>query len=111
MFTTSAPPCSAPAAARAPRRPEERAALAVEEDRRAQVGRELEVDLLRRQVPDRLADADAGVVDEDVEPPVALAVGGDHALDVLLQPEVARDGLHVEALAGELPGGRLELLR
>ena len=54
------------------------------------------------QVADRRADAHAGVVDEHVEAAVALAVGGDDALDVLLAAEVARDGLDVEALAREL---------
>jgi hypothetical protein len=48
---------------------QELGALAVEEDRRAQVDGELEVDLLGRQLADRLAGADPGVVDQHVQPP------------------------------------------
>ena len=53
--------------------------LAVEEDDRAQVDGELEVDPLGLVLAGRRADADAGVVDEHVEAAVAVAVGGDDA--------------------------------
>ena len=67
-------------------------ALAVEEDRRAQVDAELQVDLLGRQLADRRADADAGVVDQHVEAPEALAVGAHDLLHDRLVGQVAADG-------------------
>jgi hypothetical protein len=55
--------------------------------------------------------ASAGVVDEHVEAPVAVPVGGDHGLDDLLVAEVAGDVLDLIAPALQLLGGGLEVLR
>ena len=85
-------------------------ALAVEEDDRAQVDGELEVDALGLVLVDGRAGADAGVVDQHVEAAEALLVGGDHALDVLLGGHVARDLLDLVAGPAQLLGGGGELL-
>ena len=73
--------------------PQQRRALAVEEDHRAQVHGELEVDALGRGLARRRRDARRRRVDEHVEAPVAVAVGGDEALYVVLVGDVARDRL------------------
>jgi len=46
----------------------------IEEDDRPQVDGELEVEALGLDVRHRRSEPDAGVVDEDVEPPVALQI-------------------------------------
>ena len=51
--------------------------------------------MLGLDLADGCADADAGVVDEHVQAPVALAMGGDDALDLVLIAEVGGDGVHV----------------
>ena len=84
MLTTSASRCSAPAARSSVQR------LAVEEDHRAQVERQLQVDVLGLELVDRAADPQAGVVDEDVEAAEALAVGGDGGGDLLRVGDVRR---------------------
>jgi hypothetical protein len=86
-------------------------ALPVEERDGAQVRRELDVELAGRDLRDRLAHADAGVVHEDVETVVALAVRRDDAEDVLLVAEVGGDRHDVHALGLELRPRGLELLR
>ncbi len=60
--------------------------------------------------PTACADADAGVVDEHVQAPVARAVLGDDLLDLGLIGDVRGDRLHVEPVGGEPRDGGLELL-
>ena len=87
--------------------------LAQERDRRlrdeeepAHVDAHLEVEVLRGQVLDGAADADAGRVDEDVEPPELLAVLGDEPLAVGGVADVGCDRGRAELL-----GRGLHLLR
>src|SRR5258708_10102708 len=87
-----------------------RRAFAVEEEDRAEVDRELHVDVLGLNLRDRPADADAGVVDEHVEPAVALAVGVDDRLDLALVRDVDGQRLDVVAEVPEFLDGSLELL-
>ena len=79
--------------------------LARDDERRAEVDVELQGDPLRLLVGERAADADAGRVDEDVHPAVALGMGRDDA-DALVR--VAEVGGHGER--AELGCGRLERL-
>src|SRR3954451_1227795 len=84
-------------------------ALAVEEHDRAQVHVELHVDALGLHLGDRRPDAHPGAVDEHVEPAEAVAVAGDHALDLRLFGHVGRDLLDLVALRAQLlrRGGEL----
>jgi hypothetical protein len=85
-------------------------ALAVHQHHRAHVQLQLQVEPLRRDLRERRAEADAGVVDEHVEAAEALAVRGDDALDVGLVAKVRRDQL--DRVAGlEQAGGGLPQLR
>ena len=86
-------------------------ALAVEEDDRAQVDVELEIDPLGGDLGDGGADADAGVVDQHVQAPPALAVRRDDALDVVLVGHVAGDLLDLEAVVAQCGDRVGELLR
>ena len=66
--------------------------------------------MLGLDLPDGRPEPDACVVDEHVQPLVALAVRSDDVLDRLLLGDVRRDPVHVEALGEELRDGRLELV-
>jgi hypothetical protein len=90
---------------------EHRDALAQGQVDAAQVDAQLHVEPLGRMLLDRARDADARVVDQHVEPPVALAVGVDDLLDALLVAHVRGDGMGVQALVGERLDRILELLR
>jgi len=79
--------------------------LAGDEQEAAQVHAELEVDVLRLQRLDRPGDADAGRVDEDVQPAVALAMLRDGAHAVLFAAHVGGDRQR-----SELGRRRLDLL-
>ena len=85
-------------------------ALAVEQDDRPQVDVELHVDPLGDDVGDGRADAHAGVVDEHVEAPPALAVGGGDRRDPGLVGHVGRDLLDLEAGLAQPVGRGRELL-
>ena len=76
----------------------------------AQVDVELHVELLRLVVRDVAADADAGIVDEDVHAAEPIAVMGHKANHVLLLRHVGRHGLHLESLVAEARHRLLELL-
>jgi hypothetical protein len=90
---------------------QQRQGLAVEERKRAQVRRQLQVQQLRRQLADRRADADAGVVHQHVQAPERVAVGGDRADDVGLVADVGDDLLDLQAVVAQLLVGGRELLR
>ena len=85
-------------------------ALAVEQDRRAQVHGELHVDEFGLVLVDLGAYAHACVVDEHVEPPVALAVPADNFAHGFLVGQVRGDGLHLEPALAQLGGRALERL-
>src|SRR4029453_12811247 len=85
-------------------------ALAVEEDQRAQVDPELEVDLPGVDLVDGRTEPDPGAVDEHVEAPEVLAVRAHDLLYHGLLTEVAGDRVDLEALLAQPGGGGLELL-
>ena len=80
---------------------EQRQRLTRDEDEAAEVDPELKVDVLRLQVLDPSADADAGGVDEHVETAVALAVLGHEPHAILLVAHIGGDAVRAEV------GGRL----
>jgi 2-keto-3-deoxy-galactonokinase len=61
----------------------------------------LQVDLLGREIGDRLAGADAGVADQHVEAPEAIAVRAHDLLHERLVGQVAADGVDVEAVGAQ----------
>ena len=69
--------------------------LAIKEDHRSDVHVELEVHVVEPMVRCGRPDADAGVVDEHVEAPEALAMTCDDRRDGVGVREVRRDRLHV----------------
>src|SRR5207245_10275874 len=73
-----------------------------DEEYRAHVDPEREIEVLRRQVLDGARDADAGRVDEHVEPPEALAVLGHEPLARFLVGDVRGDADRTELLRGGL---------
>jgi hypothetical protein len=79
-------------------RPQQLGRLAVELDDRANVHGEPQVDVLGLLVAGRRADADAGVVDEDVEAPEPLAVPRNDGGDRVGVCEVRRHRLDVGAV-------------
>src|SRR3954452_11250237 len=83
-------------------------AVAIEEDDRSGVDVELKIDVLALVLSRRGADADAGVVDEDVQAPEALAVALHHRADAVLVSEVRRHELDLEAAGAQICGGALE---
>src|SRR5215218_4651930 len=87
-----------------------RQALAGAEDQRPQVDRQLHVEVLGLDLLHRRPDPNPSVVDEHVEPPVLLAVGGEDGDDVVLLGHVGGDRLDLKALAAQSLGGFLELL-
>jgi hypothetical protein len=104
VLTTSAGRRSRPRSAGA-------GAFPVEEHDGPEVEVELHVDALGLDVGDRAAEPHAGVVDEDVEAPEALAVTRDDVADRRLVGHVRRHGLDLVALGPELVGGAVELVR
>ena len=64
--------------------------------------------MLALVVPRGGADADAGVVDQDVEAPETLAVALDDGGDALLVGEVRRDVLDLEPAVAQARRGTLE---
>src|SRR5205823_14032438 len=76
-------------------------ALAVEEDDRADVDGDLQVDVLRLLLGHRGADADAGVVDEHIEAAEALAVASDDRADRVLVGHVRRQVLDLQAVPAQ----------
>src|SRR5436853_2529455 len=94
-----------------PRRAQHRQPLAGAEDQRPQVDRQLHVEVLGLNFLHRRPDPDPGVVDEDVEAPVLLPVGGEDGDDVVLLGHVGGDRLHLEAFGPQPLGRFLELLR
>src|SRR3954452_19629205 len=85
--------------------------LAGAEDQRPQVDGELHVEVLGLDLLHRRPDPDPGVVDEDVEPPVLLPVGGEDGDDMVLLGHVGGDRLDLEAFAAQPFGSLLKLLR
>ena len=85
--------------------------LARPDDQRAQIHRQLHVEVLRLDLVHRRPDPDPGVVHQHVEPPVGLAVGVEEADDLLLARHVRGDALDLGARRPDLLDGRLELLR
>ena len=67
---------------------------------RPQVHRDLQIEVLGRDVTDRLADADAGVVDEAVEPAPLTLVLGDQVDHGLHGSDVGDDRLDLEVFVG-----------
>src|SRR5215218_1663030 len=92
-------------------RAQHRQPLAGAEDQRPQVDRQLHVEMLGLDLLHRRPDPDPGVVDEDVEAAVLLAVGGEDRDDVILLGHVGGDRLDLEALPAQALGRLLELLR
>ncbi len=85
-------------------------ALPVEQDHRPQVHADLQVHVLGLLIGDRRPDTQAGVVDEHVEPAIALAVAVHDRTDALLVGHVRRHVLDLEPLVAQLLGGLLERL-
>ena len=83
-----------------------------------EVGADLDVELLGRDVVHRLADPNAGVVREHVEAPEALAVSREQRDDLVLLGHLRRDRVDVEArrraarsaAASSLSGRRAEIV-
>ena len=82
--------------------------FAIQEDDRAHVHPELQVDVLGLVIGGCGSDAHAGVVDEHVEPPESLLVARDDAGDRVGVRQVRRDGLHLAAAAAQALRRRLE---
>jgi hypothetical protein len=82
--------------------------LARGDDQRPQVHPELDVQVLGLDLLHRLADPDSGVVDEDVEPSIALAVGVNRSDHLLLAGHVAGHRLDLEAFTAQRLGCGLQ---
>jgi hypothetical protein len=87
-----------------------RYAFAVEEEDRAQVDRQLHVDVLRLHLCDLCAGAHTGVVDEHVEASVSLAVRVDDLLDLSLIGDVDGERLDFVSALAQLGDRSFELL-
>jgi hypothetical protein len=82
--------------------------LAVQQDDRAHVHSQLEVDVLGLVVGGGRPDPDARVVDEHVQAPELLAMARDEARDRLRVREVGGHGLHLTAAFTQALGRLLE---